>query len=109
MRFTYIDAMIDPTFLVPLALAAEEAGYASFAVPDSICYPEESDSTYPYTPDGSREFLEDKPFIETFVLLGALAAVTSTIRFSTFVLSHVGSVIRCQFAMRICSMRCCST
>jgi probable F420-dependent oxidoreductase len=86
VRFTYIDAMIDPTFLVPLAQAAEEAGYASFAVPDSICYPEESDSTYPYTPDGSREFLEDKPFIETFVLLGALAAVTSTIRFSTFVL-----------------------
>ena len=68
MRFTYIDAMIDPSFLVPLAVAAEEAGYASFAVPDSICYPEESDSTYPYTPDGSREFLEDKPFIETFVL-----------------------------------------
>jgi probable F420-dependent oxidoreductase len=86
MRFTYIDAMIDPTFLVPLAVAAEEAGYSSFAVPDSICYPEESDSTYPYTPDGSREFLEDKPFIETFVLLGALAAATSTIRFSTFVL-----------------------
>jgi probable F420-dependent oxidoreductase len=86
MRFTYIDAMIDPTFLLPLAVAAEEAGYASFAVPDSICYPEESDSTYPYTPDGGREFLEDKPFIETFVLLGALAAVTSTIRFSTFVL-----------------------
>jgi probable F420-dependent oxidoreductase len=86
MRFTYIDAMIDPRFIAPLAVAAEEAGYASFAVPDSICYPEESDSTYPYTPDGNREFLEDKPFIEPFALIGALAAVTSTIRFSTFVL-----------------------
>jgi probable F420-dependent oxidoreductase len=86
MRFTYVDAMIDPRFLAPLAVAAEEAGYHSFAVPDSICYPEESDSTYPYTPDGGREFLEDKPFIEPFALIGALSAVTKTIRFSTFVL-----------------------
>lgn len=86
MRFTYIDAMIDPTFLVPLAVAAEEAGYDGFAVPDSICYPEESDSSYPYTPDGNRNFLEDKPFIEPFTLIGALAAVTKTIRFNTFVL-----------------------
>jgi probable F420-dependent oxidoreductase len=86
MRFTYIDAMIEPQLLAPLAVAAEEAGYTSFAVPDSICYPEESDSTYPYTPDGSREFLEDKPFVEPFALIGALAAVTSTIRFCTFVL-----------------------
>jgi probable F420-dependent oxidoreductase len=86
MRFTYIDAMIDPQFLAPLAVEAEQLGYDSFAVPDSICYPEESDSTYPYTPDGSREFLEDKPFIEPFTLIGALAAVTKTIRFSTFVL-----------------------
>ena len=86
MRFTYVDAMIDPRFLAPLAVAAEEAGYDSFAVPDSICYPEESDSTYPYTPDGSREFLRGKPFIEPFTLIGALAAVTETLRFSTFVL-----------------------
>ena len=86
MRFTYIDAMIDPRFIAPLAVAAEEAGYASFAVPDSICYPEESDSTYPYTPDGRREFLRGKPFIEPFTLIGALAAVTETLRFSTFVL-----------------------
>ena len=86
MRFTYIDAMIDPRFVAPLAIAAEEAGYDSFAVPDSICYPEESDSSYPYTPDGKRDFLEDKPFIEPFALIGALSAVTTSIRFNTFVL-----------------------
>ena len=28
-----------------------------------------SDTTYPYTPDGNREFLEDKPFIEPFALI----------------------------------------
>lgn len=79
MRFTYIDAMIDPQFLVPLAMAAEDLGYDSFAVPDSICYPEESDSSYPYTPDGSREFLEDKPFIEPFTAsAGASRARTAS-------------------------------
>jgi probable F420-dependent oxidoreductase len=86
MRFTYVDAMVDPTFLAPLAVAAEEAGYDGFAVPDSIGFPEESDSTYPYTADGDREFLRDRPFIEPFSLIPALSAVTSTIRFSTFVL-----------------------
>src|SRR3954469_5937493 len=86
MRYSLAETMCDPAQYAPLAKAAEEAGFDAYTLPDSIAYPEESDSTYPYTPDGNREFLEDKPFIETFVLLGALAAVTSTIRFSTFVL-----------------------
>lgn len=85
MRFTYAESMVDPSYYVPLARAAEEAGYTSMVIPESICYPEESDSTYPYTPDGSREFLEDKPFIDPFVLIAHLAAVTTELRFTTFV------------------------
>ena len=45
----------------------------------------DADSTYPYNPDGSREFLEDKPFLEPFSLIPALGAVTSRLRFTTFV------------------------
>lgn len=86
MRFTYTDSMIDPRFFRPLAVAAEEAGYDSFALPDSICYPEVSDSKYPYTPDGNREFLDGKPFIEPLVLAGYLASATERLRFTTFVL-----------------------
>ncbi|HTM84161.1 MAG TPA: TIGR03619 family F420-dependent LLM class oxidoreductase [Mycobacterium sp.] len=86
MRFTYAEAMTDPSFYVPLAQAAEAAGYTSMTVPDSIAYPFHSDARYPYTPDGNREFLDDKPFIETFVLTAALGAVTSTLRFTPFVL-----------------------
>jgi len=85
MRFSYAESMCDPTHYVPLAKAAEEAGWSSFIVPDSICYPEVSDSKYPYTPDGDRRFLEDKPFIEPFSLIPALAAVTTRLRFTTFV------------------------
>ena len=37
-------------------------------------------------PTEVREFLDDKPFIEPFSLIPALAAVTTTLRFTTFVL-----------------------
>ncbi|KUI27652.1 LLM class F420-dependent oxidoreductase [Mycobacterium sp. IS-1496] len=86
MRFTYAEAMTDPTYYIPLAKAAEAAGYDAMTIPDSVAYPFESDSTYPYTPDGSREFLDGKAFIESFVLASALCAVTTTLRFNFFVL-----------------------
>jgi probable F420-dependent oxidoreductase len=86
VRFGYAESMTDPSFYVPLARAAEEAGYDSFIVPDSIAYPERSDARYPFNPDGTREFLDDKPFLEPFALIGALGAVTESIRFVTFVL-----------------------
>jgi probable F420-dependent oxidoreductase len=77
--------MTDPSFYTRLARAAEEAGYDSMVVPDSICYPLHATGRYPYTPDGGREFLEDKPFIEPFSLIPALGAVTTHLRFVTFV------------------------
>ncbi len=86
MRFSYAESMTDPSFYAPLARAAQDAGYDSMVVPDSICYPEESGSRYPFSPDGSREFLEDKPFLDPFSLIGALGAVTERLRFVTFVL-----------------------
>jgi len=86
MRFSYAESMCDPAQYVALAIAVEEAGYTSFTVPDSLCYPEVSDSKYPYTPDGNREFLDGKPFIDPFVLTATMAAVTERLRFTTFVL-----------------------
>jgi probable F420-dependent oxidoreductase len=77
--------MCDAGQYLPLARAAEVAGWHSFIVPDSICYPEVSDSKYPYTPDGDRRFLEDKPFLEPFTLIPAMGAVTQRLRFTTFV------------------------
>ncbi|HVB43755.1 MAG TPA: TIGR03619 family F420-dependent LLM class oxidoreductase [Streptosporangiaceae bacterium] len=78
--------MTDPSFYLPLAQAAEAAGYDSMVIPDSICYPAEATTTYPYSPDGSREFLDGKPFLEPFSLIPALGAVTRRLRFVTFVL-----------------------
>jgi alkanesulfonate monooxygenase SsuD/methylene tetrahydromethanopterin reductase-like flavin-dependent oxidoreductase (luciferase family) len=78
--------MTDPTYYIPLAKAAEAAGYHAMTIPDSIAYPFESDSKYPYTPDGNREFLDGKSFIESFVLTAALWAVKTNLHFNHFVL-----------------------
>lgn len=86
MRFSYAESMVDPSFYLPLARAAEEAGFDSMVVPDSLCYPRDSDSPYPFSPDHRREFLEDKPFIEPFSLIPAMGAVTERLRFVTFVI-----------------------
>jgi len=85
MRFSFAESMCDPSHYLPLAVAADRCGWTSLVVPDSICYPEVSDSKYPYTPDGDRRFLEDKPFIEPFSLIPAMGAVTERLRFTTFV------------------------
>ena len=73
-------------YYAPLAQAAEAAGYTSMTVADSLIYPQESDSRYPYTDTGDREFLEDKEFIETMILCAHLFAVTKTLRLTPFVL-----------------------
>ncbi len=86
MRFVYAESMVDPSFYLPLAQAAEEAGFDAMVVPDSVCYPEHSDSRYPFNPDGSRDFLEGKPFIDPFVLASAIGAVTRVLSLVTFVL-----------------------
>jgi probable F420-dependent oxidoreductase len=86
MRFGYHATMCDPAFYAPLAKEAEAVGFHSFTLPDSICYPENADSKYPYNDDGTREFLDGVPFIEPFSLIPWMAAVTTTLKFSTSVL-----------------------
>ena len=86
MKFTYTVSMVAPEMLVPLAQAAETAGYDTIAIADSIAYPDVSDSTYPYNLDGTREFMENKVLVEPMVAIAAMAAVTSAITFHTAVL-----------------------
>ena len=85
MRFSYQVGMCEPDHYLPLARAAEAAGFHGISVPDSICYPQEASSQYPYNKDGSREFLESVPFVESLISVAAMAAVTEKIEFATFV------------------------
>lgn len=85
MRFTLMESMCDPSHYRPLAVAAEEAGFHGFGLADSIMYPKDSDTKYPYLQSGDREFIGASPMIEPFVLASNLAAVTSRLEFVTFV------------------------
>lgn len=85
MRFSYQIGMCEADHYLPLVQAAEAAGFHGITIPDSICYPQEASSKYPYNKDGSREFLESVPFMESLIAVSAMAAVTSKIRFATFV------------------------
>jgi len=85
VRFSYQIGMCEADHYLPLANAAEDAGYHGITIPDSICYPKEASSKYPYNKDGSREFLESVPFLESLIAVAAMAAVTKKIRFATFV------------------------
>lgn len=85
MRFSLQVGMCEPDHYLPMAKAAEEARFDGLTIPDSICYPQQASSKYPYNKDGSREFLESVPFIESLIAVAAMAAVTERIRFATFV------------------------
>ena len=83
MRFHHAESMTPFENLLPLAQDAEAHGYSGYMIPDSLIYPKETDSKYTYTADGGREFLENKPFIESFILATAMGAVTTTLEITT--------------------------
>ena len=85
MRFSISTAFQPLDHLVPLARAADELGYHSMAVPDHVVDLEELSTPYPYTPDGARRWDSSAAWPDPWVLIGALSAVTSRLRFLTSV------------------------
>ena len=71
--------------LIPLALAAEEAGFRAFSLADHVVDLEELATPYPYTADGSRRWATDVDWPDPWVTVGALAAVTERLQFFTSV------------------------
>jgi probable F420-dependent oxidoreductase len=86
MKFTVGVALSPLDQLTELARTAEECGYDSIALPDSLFYSAEVSARYPYTPDGSRFWDADTPWVDPFVAAASMGAVTSRIRFYTQVL-----------------------
>jgi len=75
--------MFPADHLLPMARAAEAAGFDSITVPDSVFYPETVSAKYPYSADGGRFWPADTPFVDPFISIAAMAAVTERIRFLT--------------------------
>jgi len=86
LKFTVAVAMSEPSEYLDLARAADEHGYHAVAVPDAVFYPERVDVPYPYTRDGQRFWDASTPWLDPFVAIPAMAAVTRHVRFCSNVL-----------------------
>ncbi len=86
MKFTLGIALNPVDQWIALARAAEESGFASVALPDSIFYSEQVAADYPYTKDGSRFWDADTPWADPLIAAAAMGAATTRIRFYTQVL-----------------------
>lgn len=86
MKWTVPFPMFPADHLVPMARAAEEAGFDTIAMPDSVFFPETVSADYPYSADGGRFWQADTSFVDPFVGISAMMGVTERIRFVTNVL-----------------------
>ena len=64
MQYTLSVGFCPADWYVPLARAAEAAGWDSIAVPDGLFYYEKTSAPYPYSADGSRFWAADTPFLD---------------------------------------------
>ncbi len=85
MKFLVATAFTDVTHLCDLAVAADRNGWDGVVVSDHVVHPEKLSTPYPYTPDGSRRWEASAPWPDPWVAIGAMAAVTTRIRFLTSV------------------------
>lgn len=79
-------AMVPPEDLPELVRAAEAVGFHGVTLPDSVFFPAEVSADYPYTSSGQRHWVPETPMPDALVMIAALAAVTSRIRFQPTVL-----------------------
>lgn len=86
MRHTLNLAFLEPENYIPAAKAAEEAGFDTIALSDSVFFPRDTSVKYPYNDDGGRSHFEDKPLLDAFTVIPAMAAVTERLSFVPCVL-----------------------
>lgn len=83
MRFTIGMAYGPPEHYVPLAKAADAAGYHAIACSDHVLDLETISTPYPYTDTGERRWPLGTPWLDPWVAISAMAAVTERLRFLT--------------------------
>ena len=83
MRFIASLAFTHTSELLELARAADECGWDGLMVSDHVVHPERIETPYPYTPDGQPRWAASAPWSDPWVAIGAMAAVTSRVRFFT--------------------------
>jgi len=82
MRFTLMTGLGGIEDYRELARAAEQNGWTSMAIPDSLFYPEVTESDYPYMDtDAVRQALDGVPVLDPVVAMTSMVSVTETLRF----------------------------
>jgi probable F420-dependent oxidoreductase len=85
MKFWASTSFSPPEHYVPLARAADDAGIDGLLMSDHIFYPKDLTTPYPYSKDGTPIWPPDTPWPDNWVMIGAMAAVTTRIQFGTAV------------------------
>jgi probable F420-dependent oxidoreductase len=81
MRFTLMLGFSRYTDYLAMAKAADESGWTSISMPDSIFSTKQTNSKYPYADtDMIRSYIENMTFIEPVVLMSMFMAVTKRLR-----------------------------
>jgi probable F420-dependent oxidoreductase len=85
VRFWQSTAFSPPEQYLPLAKAADDAGIHGIVMSDHVFFPQQLRSRYPYSPyeDGRPIWEPSTPWPDVWVTIGAMAAVTERLRFST--------------------------
>ncbi len=78
-------AFSPPDQLCDLARGAEQAGFDSVVLSDHVVHPERIETPYPYTADGTPRWQPFTDWPDPWVGIGAMAAVTTRLRFFTAV------------------------
>ncbi len=83
MRFWQSVAFSAPEDLLAVAKLAEQVGFHGVFCSEHVFFPETLASKYPYSPDGTPVFTAETPWLDPWVQIAAMAAVTTTLRFVT--------------------------
>ncbi len=85
IKFYISSAFLNTREIIEIAKAADELGYDGIGIPDHVVNLETLETPYPYTRDGQRRWQPFSDWLDPWVLSGALAQVTSRLRFVTTV------------------------
>jgi probable F420-dependent oxidoreductase len=76
-------AFLDTDQLLEVAKASDTFGFDSVTISDHVFTPEQRSAPYPYTPTGEPFWNAETPWPDPWVTIGAMAAVTQRVRFTT--------------------------
>ncbi|HEV7853293.1 MAG TPA: LLM class flavin-dependent oxidoreductase, partial [Mycobacterium sp.] len=85
MKFYVSVAFRETKEAIEIARAADDLGYAGIGIPDHVVNLETLATPYPYTRDGERRWEPFTEWPDPWVLVGAIAQVTTRLKFVTTV------------------------